>query len=231
MLLLSLPFLMNIYHGYIKRPQTGQLHSINCETISRKLQPYLSNIVHTIKSNGNKIDSSKNYGTGEGHKAIRDVFKHNLPEVCTLIDTHIVDLVKQSQCISGKHLKLANCVNEKYCWFLRLYDKDNDFLDWHFDNNFTKGLRYTMVNTIYVSDCNASHFMFKDAKNRTHVKVSKQGTGVLYNGSDVKHAISSQIAECTRIVLVVPLYETEEKSILGTLRLWARNISYPILKL
>ena len=88
-----------------------------------------------------------------------------------------------------------------------------------------------MVNTIYVSDCNTSHFMIKDKHNRIYIENSEQGSGVVYNGSDIKHAISKQTNNCTRIVLVVPLYENLEKSLIGKYRQFLRNVSHSVLKL
>jgi hypothetical protein len=191
----------------------------------------ISSIISTIQSHGSKLDAKNNYGSAEGYKAIRTVFQEKMPRVCDKVDKHVTGLIKQCCKVTGKNLFKADCADEKYCWFMRLYNEDNHFLDWHFDNNFTKGLRYTMVTTIYVTECNTSHFMIKDKHNRIHIERSKQGSGVVYNGSDIKHAISTQTNNCIRIVLVVPLYETLEKSIMGKYRQLLRNVTYSALNL
>jgi len=51
---------------------------------------------------------------------------------------------------------------EKYRIFARLYQDENDWLNFHYDNNFTKGLRYTVVIPLYYSSKNTCHFVIKD---------------------------------------------------------------------
>jgi hypothetical protein len=57
------------------------------------------------------------------------------------------------------------------------------------------------------------------------------GQGVFYNGSEVKHAISKQNENATRIALVVPFYEDDKLTYIGRWRKWARDIIYSTLKL
>ena len=230
-IILLYPLLINIWHGVLKSPISSTIHQVNCQQLSNDVSGDISNIISTIESHGNKLDSKNNYGSAEGYKAIRSVFKHRLPLVCKKIDKRVEDLIEQCCKATGKKLFKADCKNEKYCWFVRLYNKNNHFLDWHFDNNFTKGLRYTMVNTLFITECNTSHFMVKDNNNRIRTEQSKQGTGVVYNGSDIKHAISTQTNDCIRIVLVVPLYETLNKSLIGQYRQFVRNITDSVLTL
>lgn len=231
LIIILYPLMLNIWDGYLKPPVNSNIHQVNCKSLSNDLMTDVPSIIETIQDHGSKLESKNNYGSAEGYKAIRSVFESKLPRVCKTVDRHIEKLIQQCCDTTGKKLVKANCLDEKYCWFMRLYNKDNHFLDWHFDNNFTKGLRFTMVNTIYVSDCNTSHFMIKDKYNRIHIEQSKQGLGVVYNGSDIKHAISTQTNNCTRIVIVVPLYETLEKSIIGKYRQALRNITYSALNL
>ena len=116
--------------------------------------------------------------------------------------------------------------------FLRLYKNENDRLDWHYDNNFTKGLRYTLVIPLYVDDCNTSHFMIKDRKTGFEQVIPVNvGEGVLYNGSDVYHKISPQTKGCKRLVLIIPFYEDYSMSFIGKCRHHARSFIYQFLTL
>ena len=54
---------------------------------------------------------------------------------------------------------------------------------------------------------------------------------MVYNGSDVKHSVSKQQNGCTRISLIIPLYENDSVTPLGWFRRIARNISDSVLKL
>lgn len=218
------PFLLNFWHGYLKPAQISEIHRTDCSYIQNKLGHHIDDIIKVIESRGNKLDSSTNSNMSEGYKIVRNEIKKHLPEVYEIIEAYVSSL-------QYEQTRPMNCDKDKYCWFLRLYNKDGHFLDWHFDNNFTRGVRYTFVCNVYVSKCNTSHFMEKDKNNRMHVIPSESGSAVIYNGTDVKHAISSQTDDCVRIALIVPMYENEEKTLLGKWRQWARNISFHHLKL
>jgi hypothetical protein len=170
------------------------------------------------------LESTSNSNSSEGYKIVRNELQKYLPEVFMIIEEYVSSLRYNDS-------KPVSCDKDKYCWFLRLYNKDGHFLDWHFDNNFTVGLRHTFVCNIFISTCNSSHFMTKDVNNRMHVIPSESGSAVIYNGTDVKHAISSQTDDCVRVALVVPMYENEHMTCIGKWRKWARGIMFHYLKL
>lgn len=224
LIIIIFPFLLNVWNGYFKPPQNSVIHSTDCSYIEKKLNPHIDEIIKVIESRGNKLESGFNLNTSEGYKIVRNEIKKYLPEVYTIIEEYVSKL-------KFNESRMMDCNKDKYCWFLRLYNKNGHFLDWHFDNNFTRGVRYTLVCNVFVSKCNTSHFMTKDRNNRMHIIPSESGYGVIYNGTDVKHAISSQTDDCVRIALVVPMYENENLTFLGAWRKWARGIMYHYFKL
>jgi flagellar basal body-associated protein FliL len=118
---------------------------------------------------------------------------------------------------------------EKYRIFARMYVKD-DFLEWHYDNNFTKGTRYTLVIPIVVEK-NSSEFMIKDRKSEEEIMIPIPiGKGVIYNGSITYHKITKQ-NEGLRIVVIIPFYSNTEKTIIGEIREKSRNIIFSYLTL
>ena len=218
------PFLLNAWHGYFKPAQDSEIHHVDCSYIQNKLSHHIDDIIKVIESRGTKLESTYNSNSSEGYKIVRNDIKKNLPEVFKIIEEYVSSL-------NYNGARPVNCDKDKYCWFLRLYNKDGHFLDWHFDNNFTTGMRHTFVCNVFVSKCNTSHFMTKDRNNRMHIVPSDSGSGVIYNGTDVKHGISSQKDDCVRIALIVPMYENEHMTMLGTWRKWARGIMFHHLKL
>jgi hypothetical protein len=69
-------------------------------------------------------------------------------------DFYIDDTIRQSvSTILKENVDYAD-ETERYRIFARLYQDDSDFLDWHYDNNFTKGNRYTLVIPILVDSGN-----------------------------------------------------------------------------
>jgi len=140
-------------------------------------------------------------------------------------------LLEKASTRVGESLMFAD-ESEKYRIFARIYDDDQDFLNWHYDNNFTNGNRYTIVIPLIVDECNTAEFEYKDAKSGKQVTVPVMvGTGVLYNGSEVYHRISKQTKGCTRMVVIIPLYHDYSKSIFGKCREFMRNIVYQQLTL
>ena len=134
LILLVLPFLVNVWHGYLKPAQSGKFKEIDCSEISNSLNPYVNDIVHVAKQHGNKSTSNM----VEGYKITRSTIRDRLPNVFTIIEKYVSGL-------KNKKVKPADCEKEQYCWFLRLYDQSGHYIDWHFDNNFTSGLRKTYV--------------------------------------------------------------------------------------
>jgi len=220
LILLLLPFLINIWNGYLKPAQSGKFKEINCSEISNSLNPYVNDIVHIAQQHGNKSSSSM----VEGYKITRSTIRVKLPQVFNIIEEYVSSM-------KNKKVKPADCEKEQYCWFLRLYNQSGHYIDWHFDNNFTSGLRKTYVCNIYTSECNASHLMTKDRNGRVKINESVAGKGVLYNGSDVKHSVSKQMNGCTRISLIIPLYENDSVTMFGWFRRLARNVSDKVFKL
>lgn len=223
-LVFALPFLLNAWHGYFKPATNADIHHVDCTGIQDSLRQHVDDIITLMETHGNKLDSASNSNASEGYKIVRDDIKKYAPEVYTIIEKYVSTLRHDD-------MTPMDCDKEKYCWFLRLYNKDGHFLDWHFDNNFTRGMRYTFVCNIFTSTCNTSQFMTRDRRNRMHVVQSEAGSGIIYDGTNVKHAISSQTDDCVRIALVVPLYENEDMTLLGRWRKWARGVTYHHLKL
>ena len=224
LLLLSIPFILNLYHGYLKPVSGDKIDIINCDRLSHMLKPHIDDMIQVIENHGKFLSTKNNFNKSEGFKIVRSDIKPHLPNVFEIIDEYVKNIK-----VDG--MKMANCDTEKYCWFLRLYNRDGHFLDWHYDNNFTSGLRYTYVCNIYVSDNNESQFLVKNDTNKMRVINNTSGQGVFYNGSEVKHAISKQNKNATRIALVVPFYEHDKLTYIGRWRKWARDIIYSTLKL
>jgi hypothetical protein len=116
------------------------------------------------------------------------------------------------------------------CIFLRKY-VCGDHLAFHYDNNFAIGTRYTAVIPLYVTNNNMSEFIMIDHKNRIQIMPIPKGKGVVYNGWQIRHAITGQIEGEERIVVVVHLYDDPRMNMWGKVRKQARDITYKALSL
>jgi len=220
LIILLIPFILNLWDGYIKPAQSGKFKRLDCSSVSNNLNPYVNDIINLAEQYGNKSDSSM----VEGYKITRSTIKEKLPHVFNIVDEYV-------STVRNMKTKPADCEKEQYCWFLRVYNQSGHYIDWHFDNNFTSGKRKTYVCNIYTSDCNTSHLMTKDRYDRVKIDKSRTGKGVVYNGSEVKHSVSKQSNGCSRISLIIPLYENDSVTVIGWFRRLARNVSDKVFKL
>jgi hypothetical protein len=226
-----LPFLVNAWKGYLMPSQDSEVFEVANDTVVGALAERLDDITRVLREQG---DGLANATASQGKKGTRSLYRESDESLCAFIDQQVQKLSEQASSILGCATQCVDrppCEQERYCWFFRMYESDGDFLTWHFDNNFTKGSRYTMVVTIYASPDNTSHFLTQDSKGGVRVHLTETGKGVLYDGCITKHAISRQSHGENRVVLVIPLYDDYSKTWFGHWRHWARGVSYKLLSL
>ena len=177
-------------------------------------------------NNGIKLNPDKNFNNTQGKK----LNYNQLPK--KLIDFYLNDNLKNlvSKAV-GEKVNYAP-KNEKYRIFSRIYDSENDFIDWHYDNNFTKGNRYTLVIPILVTYNNSSNFMIKDKKTSDEKIIDiPLGKGITYNGSITYHKITHQTKNNIRMVIIIPFYSDYKMSLFGYFRKNVRDITNKLLTL
>jgi len=111
--------------------------------------------------------------------------------------------------------------------FLRLYTDSTDFVNWHYDNNFSSGRRFTAIIPIKIDSGNTSMLQYMD--NQTHEVVDVDcdiSTMYIFEGDNLFHRVTPQSddANCDRIVLIIPLYEKEERMLKHKMGIFARDI-------
>ena len=201
----------------------NELHYIDIDPLPWSLVELLT---QTIQMDGTHLNPDRNFGNAQGKK----LNYYQLPREIT--DFYLRSSYRQlvSDAVQ-ENVDFAD-ETEKYRIFSRMYDNENDFLDWHYDNNFTMGNRYTLVIPILQDVNNTSEFMIKDRKTQTERVVPiPAGKGVIYNGSVTYHKISNQTEGNRRLVMIVTFYSNYNKSILGNIREIVRNLTYKILTL
>jgi len=212
---------MNYYYGKQFHPCTSckenEVFLIDIKTLPYNLVNILQNAIQT---NGSQLNPKYNNGNAKGKK----LNYYEMPK--EIRDFYIDDTIRQSvSTILNEKVDYAN-ETERYRIFARLYEDDSDFLDWHYDNNFTVGNRYTLVVPIIVDAGNTSEFMIKDQKTRKEKTIPiPLGKGVVYNGSITYHSITKQTKGQRRLVIIIPFYTNYKKTFLGSIRQVIRNIT------
>ena len=132
--------------------------------------------------------------------------------------------------------KIENIVNEKKLYFInhekeplsfaiQLY-KENDFMSYHFDTNFTYGTRYTVLIPLYINKENDSYLVIKDKEKNEKKIVIDIGKGIVYNGDKVIHKVSKQKKNGERIVLIINLTTNPDYSFIGKIFQKVRNYMF-----
>lgn len=190
---------------------------------------YIKQLEDALKTHGSQLNPELNFNNAKGKKLNSVQLEKHCPSI---IHWFLTDKITHGASkVLNERVTFADA-SEKYRIFARIYDDDKDFLNWHYDNNFTDGNRYTLVIPLLVDECNTSEFEYRDRKtSKVHTVRVPLGKGVLYNGSDMYHRITQQTRGCKRMVVIIPLYENYSKSFLGQMREKIRNITYQQLTL
>lgn len=189
-------------------------------------QKYINELENILRNNGTVLNPKLNFNNAKGKKLNYNQLPYNIQQFYE--NKILQNIISQSV---GEQVYYGN-KNDKYRIFSRLYEDENDFIDWHYDNNFTVGTRYTLVIPILVDAHNTSEFMIKNNKTRKIDTIPiKLGQGVLYNGSVTYHKISRQTKGNRRLVIIIPFYSNTKKHMFGDTLDKIKNTSYKMLTL
>lgn len=100
--------------------------------------------------------------------------------------------------------------------FARMYNKQNDYMNWHYDDNNTMGSKLTAIVPLHVDDsCNTAQFEYMDQRDGdVHTVAVRVGEMVVYDGENVYHRVTVQRrSNCERLVLVIPLYTNSDMTL------------------
>lgn len=118
--------------------------------------------------------------------------------------------------------------------FVKLYSQENDGIRWHYDNNYTKGRRYTLVFLLHRSECSTAQLQFRDCATNTVYSVHEEevdGRGILFDASYVFHRVTPQKLGCQRMSVIIPLFEDPRYHIFGRLGFYFHKLGNRIFRL
>jgi len=132
--------------------------------------------------------------------------------------------------------KIKNIINEEKLFFIdpiidplafviQLY-KENDFMSYHFDTNFSLGKRYTVIIPLYLNEFNTSYLTIKDKSKNEKKIIIPIGKAIVYNGDNVLHKVSKQEIGGERISLIINLTTNSNYSLFGKYLQKVRNYMY-----
>ena len=218
---------LNYYEGKsFKLNQNSDSNDIFLIVVPLPEQTLITNLETTIREKGSVLNLDLNFNNAKGKKL-------NYTQLSEKVKKFYENesLRRKVSNVLGEDVFLAG-LSEKYRIFARLYENEEDFLDWHYDNNFTMGKRYTLVIPLILDVGNTSEFRIKDPHSGEEKMIPiPLGKGVLYNGSVTYHSITKQTRGNRRMVVIIPFYTNYKKSLLGHVREFMRNVVYRNLSL
>lgn len=217
---------MQFYYGKLYKPcKKCEPNEYFIFKINQLPSHYIEELYNRLK-NGTRLKNERNFNSVQGRK----ISKETVPgEIKDFFLTEQLRL-QVSEAV-GETVYFADDV-ERYKIFARLYEDGGDHIDWHYDNNYTDGNRYTLVVPIIQDATNTSEFMIKDQKTRAEQVVPVHvGQGVVYNGSITYHKITPQTEGSTRMVIIIPFYSNKNISFLNRIRMNLRNVIFKNLTL
>ena len=217
----------NYYYGKIFKPcKNCRPNSIFYVDVPLLPKSDIANLESTMRGDGTHLDPNKNFNSAQGKKLNYNQLPPHIQHV--YVNESIRSAVSRAV---GEQVDYAD-EKERYRVFAIMYEDENDFKDWHYDNNFTDGNRYTLVIPIIVDEGNTSEFVIQD-RTTSEIKTVPipLGKGVVYNGSITYHMVTKQTRGKRRLVIVVPMYSHYTKTIWGELRQTIRNVTNDVLTL
>lgn len=225
-ILIAVGLALNYYFGLLVRgDDVKETRELIFEDLCSRVEPLVPDLLDFMHKEAVQLQPGKNLNTSKGRKLVRASLPSSLDGLREAIDS--VDFGETC----GRALKKPSLLRapealERYTWFLRLYEDEDDFLHWHCDNNFTSSSRYTLVVNLLCNEDNASHLLTEGPRGGIRVLACKTGNAWLMNGAQTRHAVSRQQFGGCRLSLVVPLYERFQYAPLGRLRQRLRGLWY-----
>ena len=211
--------LMTIDYMWLGRVAWCRQCRVITVTSSLPSPTYLRGLVEVVRANGKHEDPRRN-----GNRV--STLKLNAPQcraLAPLLYKHFTSpamLEGWGEAI-GERLSFSDA-RDPNRMFIKLY-QGGDYIDWHYDNNFSRGRRYTIVLPLVESEDSASTLEVRGPDGDIVQVDTVPGRGVIFDASDVSHRVTPQKEGSYRMVLVIPLYTDPTLSTLGRMKRGLHN--------
>ena len=182
------------------------------------------NLVDIIKQNGTKKDPKLNFNKSSCHVLNYYDISKNCPEyIDKFYNQDFIDTIKNN--LNLPNLEIIKPHIDPLGFAMHLYC-DGDFMEYHFDTNFTLGTRYSVVIPLYLNQENRCFLQIKDQnKQEKQIKIDI-GKAVVYNGDKVLHCVTPQCEKGERITLVLNLTTSSKTNFIGDILQKGRNYMF-----
>jgi len=107
---------------------------------------------------------------------------------------------------------------------LLIYEKEGDWINWHYDHNYYNGRFFTVLIPI-TTDLTCTKFEFKNNKNEI-VSLDLNENGVCFEGNYLYHRASKLCANQRRVILSCQFVTDNKMSLINQLRIKLKDFAY-----
>jgi len=107
---------------------------------------------------------------------------------------------------------------------LLIYEKEGDWINWHYDYNYYDGRFFTVLIPI-TTDLTCTKFEFKNNKNEL-VSLDLNNNGVCFEGNYLYHRASKLCANQRRVILSCQFVTDNKMSLINQLRIKLKDFAY-----
>ena len=119
----------------------------------------------------------------------------NLPEIVEWYK----GLTRQISDAIGEEVKVTP-LNQPNSLSLVVYEKEGDFIDWHFDTNHYNGRYFTLLLPVTTAPT-CGNYQYRNAEGETETLYLQQGEAILFEGDRVFHKGKELCKDQRRVVL------------------------------
>ena len=227
-IIILLPFITNYYTGIIPK-KTGLINDIKIIDINLPSQNQITHINKCLDKYGNIADPTRNFNNVSCVKLNYYDIKKYAPY---LLKTYFTSKFckRIATILNISNLYFLDPKQDSNCIFLKKYI-NNDHMSLHYDNNFSVGIRYTIIIPIYENNYNVSKLIISDKYKRLHVIHIPLGKAIIYDGSKIHHGVSVQSLKGIRTSLILHMYNNKQFSTFGKLRKYVSDIAFKVFAL
>ena len=147
-----------------------------------------------------------------------------LKEHCPkLIDLYNNDLRKFISSLTKLNVESTELKYPTSCSII-IYDKENDWINWHYDYNYYEGRFFTVLIPI-TNELTCSKFQFKDPENNI-ISLDLNKKGICFEGNYVYHRGSKLCSNQKRIILSCQYVTSNKMSEINKMRIKLKDYAF-----
>ena len=154
-------------------------------------EKFRENLLKVSETKGVRIEIPKKHQKNVSY----DTLKENVPEIenwYTSLPSLISPYISDTLQVAPADVKTRMC--------LVVYEKEGDYIDWHFDTNHYDGRFFTLLVPVSTEET-CGNYMYKDHNEKEQILEVEKSQAILFEGDKVFHRGKALCADQRRVIL------------------------------